>query len=204
MGADLSVPEIIENSINSYFVQVELDATMDYAVTGVRLLIAPPAPEFGVDRLTMNAFAFEPYNLVDRALLDASGPMRFCSGASCLAIGPVELPSGAWVRSLDIEAYDNAAANVTVDLVRCPVLSSLCSLVETFSTSGTPGMTVDGVRLARPEYVDNLNFSYAIQIQLGPSFDTGFFSVSMEVDTQTVFDDGFELGDLTRWSDIDP
>jgi hypothetical protein len=204
VGANLPVAVTIDNYSSSFFVQVGVGATSATAVIAVRLLTDPPAPAFGVDRLTMSAFAFEPYNLVDRALLDASGSMRFCNGASCLAIGPVELPSGAWIRSLDVEAYDNATANVTVDLFRCPVLSSLCSLVETFSTSGTPGMTVDGVRLTRPEYVDNLNYSYAIQVHLGPSLDTGFFSVSMEVDTETVFDDGFELGDLTRWSDVDP
>lgn len=200
VGIDLPAPEIINNYAYSYFLEALLGNSADTRLGSVRLTIEPPATPAQSDRLSMTAFAYEPWNSVGRTMLDATGPMRFCNGTVCGPIGPVELPSGAWVTRLEMTAYDIAGEDVVASFYRCPLGGSFCLWVETVTTTGMPGFTQVGVDLPEPELIDNENFSYTIQVVLGPDEDTGFYSTRLAVDLVTVFSDGVDSGETMRWS----
>ncbi len=200
VGIDLPSPESIDNQNYSYIVEVTLSDSSDTGINSVRLTINDPPTPVREDRLSISAFAYEPWSQTDRNVLDASGAMRFCNGSVCAPIGPVELPSGAWVTSIELSARDVSADNVTAAFSRCAVGGFSCEIVGGVTTSGTPGLTQVTADLPAPEYIDNRNYTYAIQVILGPDQDTGFLSTRLVVDMETVFGDGFDSGDTSAWS----
>ncbi len=65
---------------------------------------------------------------------------------------------------------------------------------------GIPGAKVEGVDLGTPEVIDNLLFTYLVEVQGGPNAATSLRTVSLSIERALIFSDGFGTGDTSPWS----
>ncbi len=137
-------------------------------LTGVRLLLAGAESTAQADTLALPAYAFEGRTPGDRASLGAIGLQRYCDGSTCTIAAAVELPSGASVTRIELDAYDNdGAADVAAGFSRCDVATGICAGVASVSTSDSEGYDQPGFDLLSPETIDNANFTYRAEVSLG-------------------------------------
>jgi hypothetical protein len=171
VGVDLPVPEQIANQASTYLVEVYPGDDAVTRLLGVRLTVGGPESTASSDTLALNSYAFEGRTASDRNVLAADGIQRHCAGAPCTLVAPVELPAGAVVTRIELDAVDGGTADVTASFSRCGAASGVCTEVAAVSTTGTPGSTQTGFDLADPEAIDNDDFSYLAEVSLGATID---------------------------------
>ena len=168
VGIDLATPESIDNQNFTYLVEVFPGNDGLTRLVGVRLVIAGAESTELSEVLALHAHAFEGRTPHDRDALRAVSVQRYCSGATCTLAAPVELPSGASVTRIELDAVDNdGAADVVAGFSRCDVATGICAGVASVNTSGTPGADQPGFDLVSPETIDNGNFTYRVEVALG-------------------------------------
>ncbi len=185
VGADLAEPLTIDNSAYTYLVEIAPGNTDLTRFRGVRLEVAGPESPTRHDRLALPAHAFEGRSAGDRSALGWSEPtgiQRYCTGTACILAAPVELPSGAVVTRIELDAVDGGAADVTASFSRCGAASGACTEVAAVSTNGTPGSTQAGFDLVAPETIDNSRFTYVVEVSLGAAIDTRLVGLRVDFD----------------------
>lgn len=185
VGADLAEPLMIDNSAYTYLIEIAPGNTELTRFRGVRLDVAGPESPTRNDQLALPAHAFEGRSAADRSALawsEGTGVQRFCTGTACTLAAPVELPSGAVVTRIELDAVDGGAADVTASFSRCGAASGTCAEVAAVSTTGTPGNTQTGFDLVAPETIDNSGFTYVVEVSLGATIDTRLVGLRMDFD----------------------
>lgn len=172
VGVDLPVPEPIANQASTYLVEVYPGEDAVTRLLGVRLTVAGPEGPASSDTLALSGYGFEGRTASDRSVLAADGIQRYCAGAACIMAAPVELPSGAVVTRIELDAVDGGAADIAASFNRCGAASGVCTEVAAVSTTGTPGSTQTGSDLVVPEAIDNDDFTYLAEVSLGATIDT--------------------------------
>lgn len=199
-AVDLVSPETIDNANYTYISQVSLGATGETRLVGVRLEFDAPASIPRTDWLAINPFAHEGMEAGDIDALEAIGDDRYCSGQSCVAIAPVELPSGTIVTRIELDAFDNGPSDVQAVFSRCPIGEATCSEIVTLGTSGTPGAAHVAADLVVPEMIDNQTSTYQVAVDLGDDDATRLRAVQLAFENSMIFSDGFGSGDTSSWS----
>jgi hypothetical protein len=199
-GADLVSPETIDNATYSYFLKVSLGATLETRLVGLRLQFDAPASIPRTDWLSINPFAHEGMEAGDIDALEAIGDERYCSGQGCIAIAPVELPSGTIITRIELDAFDNGPSDVQVMFSRCPSGEATCSEIVALGTSGTPGAAHNGADLVVPEMINNHTATYQVAVELGDDDATRLRAVRLAYENSLIFSDGFGTGDTSSWS----
>jgi hypothetical protein len=199
-GADLLVPEVIENASYSYVVETTLGPDSTTRLLGVRLGIDPGVAPPRHDTLSINPFAFEGEAAADNAVLGSQDGERFCAGQGCTMLAPVELPTGTRIGRFDLSAWDMSGDQVQAALLRCAKSSGTCEEVATLATAGTSGATATGIEIVPPAAVDNAAFTYSVKVESGPNADTALRGVSLTIENSSIFDDGFGGGGTAAWS----
>ena len=130
-----------------------------------------PAPRtFGTSTVvhTIPAHDFTPF---DAAVLHTGFGLfgaRGCTLGGCTFAVPIMLPAGASVTSVEAEVHDSSAGHeITVRLDRSGSQGSPFDILATGNTVGTPGDTTVVASLTTPETIDNVNFQYFAEIELG-------------------------------------
>ena len=172
VGIDLATPESIDNQNFTYLVEVFPGNDGLTRLVGILLDLAGAESTARSEVLGLHAYAFEGRTPGDRAALGADGVQRFCAGASCTLAAPVDLPSGATVTRIELDAVDSGAADVVAGFSRCDVATGMCAGVASVNTSGTPGASQPGFDLVSPETIDNGNFTYRVEVALGATDQT--------------------------------
>jgi hypothetical protein len=96
----------------------------------------------------------------------------------CVFEAPVQLPAGALVTRIELDACDtNAAASVTAQLYRNPDLEAGIVQLVVVSTGlvATPGCAFFFADLSVPETIDNFNNVYIVQVAPGATDSTTRF-----------------------------
>lgn len=168
VAVDLAAPETVDNQTFTYLLEVFPGDDGLTRLVGARLVLAGAESTARDEVLALHAYAFEGRTPGDRAALGADGVQRFCSGTSCSLAAPVELPSGATVTRIEVDALDNdGAADVAATFSRCDAATGICGSVASVSTNGVSGSTQPGFDLVSPETIDNANFTYRVAVTLG-------------------------------------
>ena len=171
-GVDLTSPELIDNRNFTYLLEVFPGDDGLTRLVGVRLVLAGAESIARNEVLALHAYAFEGRTPGDRAALAATGVQRFCAGATCTLAAPIELPSGATVTRIELDAVDNGAADVVAGFSRCDAATGMCDSVASVKTSETPGVSQPVFDLVSPETIDNSNFTYRAEVSLGAGDET--------------------------------
>jgi hypothetical protein len=168
VGVDLATPEVIANQDFTYMLEVFPGNDALTSLNGVRLIVSGPESATATETLALVSFAFEGRSPMDRVALRAPvGIGRYCDGAPCTLVAPVELPSGGAVSRIGLDAVDNGSGTVAAVFRRCEVTSAICGLIAAVSTDTDP--TLD---LAIPEIIDNDSFTYVVEVSLGATNET--------------------------------
>lgn len=175
IGIDLAEPEVIDNTANSYKLEVAIwrgtSSATDSRLIGARLVFDSSSLPGSTESLTINPSAYEPSGPAGRDAL--TGIRRFCPGTTCGLRAPIELPSGAIITHIGLDAYDAGDGSVSTWLQRCPFGSPYCENVHGINTTGSSGDFNLVVVLPIPETIDNDAYSYAISaIISGGTSDT--------------------------------
>lgn len=138
-----------------------------WQAAGISLAQQKP-PNYGTTALTyvrVNALAFFP--------LDGSGIVTVGNGlaryppSSCCLFAPLNLPGGAIIDYLELDAYDaDPSGDILFYLEGCGPLGDSCTIVTEVSTSGSPGyaaFSVSGVGYP----VDNVGGSLVLGTTFG-------------------------------------
>jgi len=123
--------------------------------------------------LALNSFAFEPYDQPSNMMytsFPANGIERFCPNASCTFVASVQLPTGAVVTAVELDALDtDPGAQVDADFAVCPALLPACIPLVTVGTGiayiGGP-ILVPGT-LTTPFTVNNQIETLVVEMRLG-------------------------------------
>ncbi len=172
VGIDLAPTETVDNQNFTYLLEVFPGNDGLTRLVGARLLLVGAESTALSEVLALHAYAFEGRTPGDRSALGADGVQRFCSGAACTVVAPVELPSGAKVTRIELDAIDTGSANVAAEFSRCDASTGTCTGVASVNTSGVPGATQPGFDLVSPETIDNSTLTYRVQVTLGATDET--------------------------------
>ena len=194
---------MIDTSAFSYLARVALGDTADTRLVGYRVRFEAPDPVPDLDRLAVNAFAFEGRAAADIDAAEAVGAERYCSGPGCVLRAPVTLPSGTWVRRIELAAYDTGTGAVRASLQRCAVGAESCEELAAVATGGPAGDVLEGADLIPPAAVDNAGFTTMLEVSLDGGSEHRLRAVHLVVD-RSLFRDGFESGDTGAWSSAVP
>ncbi len=196
VGVDLVNPEPIDNENSTYLVEVFPGNDAVTRLVGLRLVLAGPESVVRSEVLALHAYAFEGRTSDDRDALRAVSVQRYCTGTTCTLAAPVELPSGATVTRIDLDAYDFGSASVGATFSRCGVATALCTEVASVSTTGTPGFDQPGMNLTVPEVIDNSAFTYLVEVSLGSDNNTRLIGMRFDVQLPSAFsrDDRLSIG----------
>ncbi len=84
VGGSLPTPHVVDNTANTYIVQVGLGNNAATALSAVRVAYEPPVDWPLVATMSMNAFAFEPFNVSGRDRIRADAVRRYCESGIVL------------------------------------------------------------------------------------------------------------------------
>jgi len=126
---------------------------------------------------TMQAFAFVGRTAADSAASAATADSnsRFCSGVACIFNAAVQLPAGALVTSIELDACDtNPAASVRLVLFKYGALESSTTVLAIVDTgpAATPGCAFFPLNLPTPESIDNENNTYVAVVSISGTNDS--------------------------------
>lgn len=119
---------------------------------------------------TVGAYDFEPWSgTTVTSILGITRSVATSAAGSTFAtvIAPLNLPSGALVESMELEACDDSATGaITAELGVCPALSEACAAAGSVTTgSGSAqGCNTFTVPINPQITIDNLNSSYYVSI----------------------------------------
>lgn len=182
VGVDLAAAESIANGSFAYLLEVSPGNDALTRLRGARLVLSGAEGAHPADVLAMTAYAFEGRTAADRTALRAEGIQRYCAGVACTLAAPVELPSGAVVTRIELDAVDNGAADVQAGFFRCGAASGSCSSLGSVSTSGASGSSRPGLDLGQPETVDTSESNYHARVTLGATAETRLVGLRLFVD----------------------
>ncbi len=137
-------------------------------------------PDWGTaatSELALSSFAFEPYDQpanTSYSSIPPTGVWRHCLGnftpaAPCVFVASVQLPTGALVYGIELDALDaDPAAEVSADLALCPKLAPLCMPLATAATgiAFNGGPILVPTLLGVPFAVDNLMTSLVVEARI--------------------------------------
>jgi len=118
--------------------------------------------------VTLSAWAFEP---IDSSVtygtnVNPSSIYRSNTTGSTGVVAPLNLPAGAQVVQVELQACDTAASNdIQMHFRRQPRTGSAVTMA-TAPTSGTPGCSTFLTTLATPHTIDNFNNAYFVEVVL--------------------------------------
>lgn len=93
---------------------------------------------------------------------DESGA-RSCAIPKCILVAPVQLPAGALITKIELNAYDVHVLNdVKVTLKQLPVSGAPPIVLATAQSEGLQGYTFVTTVLPTPHTVDNANNTYSL------------------------------------------
>ena len=139
VGVDLTSPEPIDNDNFTYLLEVFPGEDGLTRLVGARLVFAGAESVTRNEVLGLHAHAFEGRTPSDRGALRATSVQRFCTGSACTIAAPVELPTDSSVTRIELDAFDDGAADVAAGFIRCDATTGVCTVVASVSTSGAPG-----------------------------------------------------------------
>jgi hypothetical protein len=148
------------------------------AMSGIGEAQSSSAPAFGSAQTiqTIQAFGFIPAISTD-AYVAANGAIS-CVGAPCTFLAPVSLPSGALVSAIQAEVCDfDASSEVAAVLYRVVTPGGAVQPLGTSQTAGNPGCVLASGAFPTPETIDNVTYTYALQVDLGASATTRLHAV---------------------------
>jgi plastocyanin len=93
---------------------------------------------------------------------------RTGSAAGETLVAGLELAAGSQITGLEIAGCDTGAGSLTARLYRCLDPEFACTAIATVTPSGTPACGYTSVTLTNAT-VDNLTYSYAVEVQMGAS-----------------------------------
>lgn len=128
---------------------------------------APRQQTYGTGSPTVNvlqAYDFDPWEGDGANLLGNGFGARGCS-SPCILDASADLPSGALIEAMELEACDtNAAATVTATLFRIANLEASFQVLANVSSGATPGCSFFTSTLAPAHTVDNLLNTYLVEV----------------------------------------
>jgi len=138
------------------------------------------SPDWGTlmtSEMALSSFAFEPYDQPANTSYNSippTGVWRHCLGnfppaQPCVFVASVQLPTGALVYGIELDALDaDPAADVQADLAFCPKLAPVCTPVVAVTT-GIPfaaGPVLVPAVLGAPFAVDNMNTTLVVEARI--------------------------------------
>ncbi len=162
------LPVTVDNSLNSYFLRVELTTTgVDQAIVGARIAYTLPLdPPASSQYLTAGGWAFRPISS-NMKYEELGGNVWITTDAySMHMVEHLDLPVGAQITDLVFYVYDNDAANnLSAGLDRTELNSSGLSVYSVTTSGASASISALTVPLGSPVTVE-ADYSYSLYFRI--------------------------------------